>query len=259
VGEEFKGLPDCLTLKGEMPMNDLIEVKDDRLLGFFIVDNDIFSKRHKISAYGLLLYCLLCRLSKDLNGTPLRRSYLSAMSRMSAGSVSKAAKELIDLGLISIEERRDGKVKLPSVYTLKSLTVTSRRSCHDGHEVTIEMINKKREINNKVGTTSPHVEAVRRVFEHYVKVMDKNPKLYTFTDQRKKTGLARFADCLKAYGGDAAKAEKVMTIVVDKVADTPFHMGKNDRNRKYNDWVENIFKNTDKMEWWINREMEGIN
>jgi Helix-turn-helix domain len=102
-----------------------IKVSDGPLRGFFIVDNDIFSRSRKLSAHAILIYCVLCRLSEGTNETTANRGYIAKFARVSLGTVSKATAELKRAGLVAITAGRKGQKNLPSIYTLNS---TSRPS-----------------------------------------------------------------------------------------------------------------------------------
>jgi DNA-binding protein Fis len=95
--------------------------------------------------------------------------------------------------------------------------------------------------------------SVRRLFTYYIEQTGKNPKLYTLTDNRMKKGLSRLGDCLQKTGGKLDKAEEMMGMCIDELASSDFHMGKNENNRQYVDWIDHLFKSTEKLEWWMNR------
>jgi len=95
--------------------------------------------------------------------------------------------------------------------------------------------------------------AVERLFAYYVAQLELNPKLYTLTPKRMDMGLARLDDCQRKCNGNLEKAEKLMGIAIDKLIASDFHMGKNDQRRMYTDWTKHLFKDTDKLEWWLAR------
>lgn len=96
-------------------------------------------------------------------------------------------------------------------------------------------------------------KVIRRLFSEYLTVTNKNPKLYTLTSQRMQKGLVRLEECLAKAGGDLKKAEELMRLAIQTMAKSDFHNGKNDRGKKYLDWIDNLFKSTEKLEWWLER------
>ena len=82
---------------------------------------------------------------------------------------------------------------------------------------------------------------------------ERTPQLYELTNKRMATGLDRLKDCQRKCGGDIGKAEELMRIAIDNLVASEFHMGKNDRGRRYIDWIDHLFKNTEKLEWWLDQ------
>jgi len=96
----------------------------------------------------------------------------------------------------------------------------------------------------------PHVKAL---FAYFLEQTGRSAKLYSLTDQRMDKGILRLEDCLLKTDGDVARAEELMRICIENLAFSDFHMGKNDRNREYTDWIDHLFKTTEKLEWWLAR------
>lgn len=146
-----------------------IAVRDNRLRGFFIVDNHIFSKENDIGPYALLVYCVLCRIATSSAEYAITsRGYIAKLARISTGSVSKGVQELVDAGLISVESQRDGGKNLPSKYTINSLERPSysdgrRPSSHDGHPMTVttEHLSKDLCKVNPLEEVNPKTSALR--------------------------------------------------------------------------------------------------
>jgi len=85
-----------------------------------------------------------------------------------------------------------------------------------------------------------------------METIGRNPKLYTFTEKRKTMGLARWRACFsKASEPKAENATAMMRLCIDRLAQSAFHNGKNDRGRKYIDW-EILFRSQEQMEKWLN-------
>jgi DNA-binding protein Fis len=95
--------------------------------------------------------------------------------------------------------------------------------------------------------------SIKRLFAYYIEQTGKNPKLYTLTEKRMDKGLLRLEDCLQKTDGNLAKAEEMMGMCIDELTSSDFHMGKNDNQRQYVDWIDHLFKSTEKLEWWMNR------
>jgi hypothetical protein len=96
-----------------------------------------------------------------------------------------------------------------------------------------------------------HLATVQRAWEYYLEKLDKNPKLLTFTPLRKSKGLARLRECVTKAGGDLARAEGLMRVAVDALASSDFHIGKNDRGRRYDSWEKNLFGAREQLERWL--------
>lgn len=97
--------------------------------------------------------------------------------------------------------------------------------------------------------------AVRRLFSKYLDGTDRSPRMYTLTPKRMTCGLARLEDCRKMCG-DLEKAEAMMGLAIEAMLQSKFHMGDNDQKKQYTDWIDNLFKNTEKLEWWLARYEE---
>ena len=93
--------------------------------------------------------------------------------------------------------------------------------------------------------------SVKELFKYYIEKTERNPKLYSLTDQRLNKGLARLKDCLAKTDGNLENALELMRICIESLAASEFHMGTNDRNKQYIDWIDHLFKTTEKLEWWL--------
>jgi hypothetical protein len=91
------------------------------------------------------------------------------------------------------------------------------------------------------------------VWNYYLTMTNRSPKMNTFTVIRKRKGLARLKECLAKTGGNVENAVKLMKIAIDKIAASDFHMGRDQKTdgKKYNDWENNVFRSLEQMEgWW---------
>jgi hypothetical protein len=96
--------------------------------------------------------------------------------------------------------------------------------------------------------------AVRRLFTYYLRGTQRNPKLYTLTRARMEKGILRLEDCLRVCNGDLGKAEQLMGCAIDALFRSDYHSaGKNDRQKIYTDWIEHLFKSTEKLQWWLGK------
>jgi hypothetical protein len=95
--------------------------------------------------------------------------------------------------------------------------------------------------------------AVRRLFTYYLERTERNPKLYTLTLARMDKGISRLEDCQRKCDGDLIKAEALMGIAIDALLASDYHTGTNKQKKEYTDWTDNLFKSTDKLEWWLNK------
>ena len=93
---------------------------------------------------------------------------------------------------------------------------------------------------------------IRKIWDHYIEQIGKNPAIYTLTATRRKMGVCRFRDALAKVGGDYSKANELMECAIDAMRDSEWHHGKNERHRKYLDW-ELLFRSTDQFEKWLER------
>lgn len=108
-----------------------------------------------------------------------------------------------------------------------------------------------------------HKIPVRRVFDYYREKVGKTAA-YSLTPARMKKGLARFEEapamCLALRPTlkleelpDAC--EKLMRYAVDRLAESDWHMGRDAKTdgKTYNEWEENLFKNAEQFQKWIER------
>ncbi len=113
---------------------------------------------------------------------------------------------------------------------------------------------------NKNGGDHPNAAAVAQVWDHYILAIGKSPKVYTFTEKRRRMGKARLDDLLHRIESEPklGKAVALMKLCIDRLAGSSFHNGKNDQHKKYVDW-EILFRSKDQMERWLDdSRFEGV-
>jgi hypothetical protein len=95
---------------------------------------------------------------------------------------------------------------------------------------------------------------VQRVFSYYVEKTQKN-KAYVLTPGRLRKGISRFNELMQMVGGDPAKAEESMCLVVDAVVNSDWHMGRDPKTggRKYNEWENHLFNSQDRVTTWLQK------
>lgn len=243
-----------------------IKVVDKRLLGWFAVDNHIFSKDNKIGPYALLVYCVLCRIATSKEEEAVTsRAYIAKLARISTGSVSKGVQELVDAGLITVESQRDGGKNLPSKYTINSPERPSsgdggRPSPDDRHPMTVMTDTSSKDLLevkelSEVKTNTPAAKAAEPVFdadamivkafEYYCKKFERSPTQYSLTDNRRKKAILRFRERENIVGTDQARRE--IRFAIDNLAASDYHV-----TNGYIDWVDQIFKSAEEFEKRVN-------
>jgi hypothetical protein len=102
---------------------------------------------------------------------------------------------------------------------------------------------------------------VREVWDYFLERTGKYPAQYLFTRERRTQGLKGFESlvafvkrCKAPDPLDAAS--KLFRVAVDRLADSPFHNGKNDQGKTYLDWHQ-LFRSKDfpsptkLVEFWL--------
>lgn len=117
-----------------------------------------------------------------------------------------------------------------------------------------ELIAPTKEIKKKESKsrrTDPELEALRRVWEHYLKKFGRKENSYSFTALRKNKGLARLRECAEKTEGDLDKAVDLMELAIERMAKSDWHMGQNPQGKRYVDWEKHLFRSAEQLEnWW---------
>lgn len=91
-------------------------------------------------------------------------------------------------------------------------------------------------------------EQIKSIFDYWVFVMNKNPKLTMLSDSRAKKIGARIK---QGYSVDIIKR------AIDNCSRTPHNMGLNDNNKLYND-IELICRNSEKLESFLTEPVQRV-
>ena len=177
---------------------------------------------------------------------------------MGESTVRREINRLESLNVLS-KQRRFGR---STVYTVLPMRYDVAEVPLYGSEssATIERYNQKK-YNQKKLTTENHSEpkgsgefenAIQEVFNYYLLHADRSSNQYLLTDLRKKKALSRLKELMKNKNQGIHGAVDDMKLAIDGLVASPFHMGKNDRNTKYIDFIDNLFKSWEEMEKRIN-------
>ncbi len=94
-------------------------------------------------------------------------------------------------------------------------------------------------------------QVLERVWNYYLEVMKKNPKMYRFTDKRRSMGRTRLAECCRmAAEPKLDNAVQMMRLCIDRLAASTFHNGDNSAGKKYRDWGH-LFRSEEKLTYWL--------
>jgi len=133
---------------------------------------------------------------------------------------------------------------------------SERKSCSDqGILATVASGNSQILSATRDGISSSDLEsAIEDIFAYYLEETGRNPKTYSFTDLRKKKGIARLRQCLKKTGGNVPNAVALMKLAVDGLAASDWHMGRDPKTngKPFYDWEKHVFKSYEQMEGWWN-------
>jgi hypothetical protein len=74
--------------------------------------------------------------------------------------------------------------------------------------------------------------------------------LWTLTPERLKKGVTRFEEFLAKAKGDIEKADFLMRAAIKGLRASEFHMGQNDRSKRFIEWEKNLFNSQEQAEKW---------
>lgn len=100
---------------------------------------------------------------------------------------------------------------------------------------------------------------IKEIFAYYLERVGRNPAVYTLSPLRIKKGLARLKEALRMAHGNLDGAIELMKAVVDEIALSDFHMGRNPKTegKSYCDWENHLFRSTEQFESWLQKAQEG--
>ena len=110
---------------------------------------------------------------------------------------------------------------------------------------------------------------VKEGWLYFLEKTDKSPAQHEFTDDKQRLGLKGFKALLE-YAKRSRSAEpfdaapKLFRLAVDRLAESPFHNGENERGKSYLDWHQ-LFRSKDfpaprkLVEFWLDDKKWGPN
>jgi hypothetical protein len=107
--------------------------------------------------------------------------------------------------------------------------------------------------------------ALVTIFEHYKAKTNRHSTTYTFTQKRKRLGMARLRECVTMGNGNLTIATNLMLLAVDRITESDWHMGRDPKTKgtRYCEWEKHLFVSTEKLQEWlddnhiINQEKTG--
>lgn len=112
---------------------------------FFVVQNQIFNC--KLSPIAFYVYCYLCKCRNKTNGCYPSKQTIASTCGIAVSSVSKAIKQLSDVGLIVVTKKFRGGRQINNSYDLMDLAVcqTVNPIGHDGTSPVLQTDRSKQE------------------------------------------------------------------------------------------------------------------
>jgi len=129
-------------------------------------------------------------------------------------------------------------------------------------EITAETTTEKKDGDSpflfpKEPTLEPKQRAIQGIqnliFPYFLDQTERKPSLYTLTPSRLQKGVDRFLECVSKTNGDWQLAGKMFYQAIEALAESDWHMGRDKRTngKKYNDWIDNLCKNAEQFEKWL--------
>lgn len=137
-------------------------------------------------------------------------------------------------GQVAPAQRSDGTC--PKVISYKE-AVTTQNTTH-----------KEIHMSTKVDES----EAVKWLFEYYLKKFNRDPLRYTLTTIRKTKAILRLQERLKIHKDVLKAAVADLKHVIDAVAKSDFH-----REGKYVEWEKHLFRSEEQVQMWLSRAAGG--
>jgi predicted transcriptional regulator len=74
--------------------------------------------------------------------------------------------------------------------------------------------------------------------------------VWTLTPERLKKGVTRFEEFMVKAKGDIEKADMLMRFALKGLRASEFHMGQNDRDKRFVEWESHLFRSQEQTEKW---------
>ena len=101
-------------------MNEEIEVRDQRLVGYYWIESTILKKYgKKLGPYGIAVYnALACQADNDTSKTYLSAATIAEMTGMSERQAKRELAKIREMGIVDWEER-PGRSTLYTLITIE--------------------------------------------------------------------------------------------------------------------------------------------
>jgi len=146
---------------------------------------------------------------------------------------------------------RPSKPKLPSPQDAETLASPREPSIQDSQTETDtrEPSCTDQDLDQDQGRDlgKDQEELVQRAFVYYCTLLNRNPKQYSLTDERKRKALLRVGERLEVHDGDLEAVAGEFKLAIKNLSASEFH-----RTKGYLDWNEQIFRSQEEFEKRIN-------
>lgn len=103
---------------------------DERQLGFFWVNDDLFDKyAPEIGVYGVAVYCLLARMANGKGVSWPSYSHVAKRLKISRRTAMRAVETLVEVGLVKVEEQHESTPDGNTVNKSNRYTLKNMRQC----------------------------------------------------------------------------------------------------------------------------------
>ena len=213
---------------------------------------------------------------------------LAAKACMTTRNCSKILSRLAEQKVIEVMPRRDKRgLSLPNLYRLceggypvthdrgtpvpddrATLSPSSDKPTYTTDtdtETDIETPSVESGDSTRPTVANPPAKPLQKIqlsslirddlFPYYCERTGRNAAIYTLTKTRMDKGISRLEECVRKSGGDLVQAQRMFWRAIEALTESEWHMGRNERHTKYNDWIDNLCKNPECFEKWIEKGM----